>query len=787
MLFDMLGRGEAPGVAIIGLACRFPGANSAERYWANLLAGLDCIARTDAPDSANGYVGAAGRLDAVDRFDAEFFRTPPVEASVTDPQQRILLEVASEALEDAGYAGVADLDVGVFAGSGTNHYLTEYVLPNAARRPELDEVRTALGNKPDFLAPRIAFKLGLSGPSLTVQASCSTGLTSVVLACQALAAGDCALALAGGVSLLMPDTDGYEYREGGVFSRDGYCRPFDQDADGTVPGAGAGIVVLKRDDLAREARDHRRVVIRGWAVNNDGGSRGGFTVPNVEGQSRVIRRALRRAGAQPGDIGYVEAHGTATAIGDVVEIEALRRVFAAEDLPPASCEIGSVKANIGHTDAASGVAGLIKAAFAVEQRTIPANPHFHTANPELRLDRTPFHVSAETISWRDDRPPLAGVSSFGIGGTNAHVILERASSTPAGPPERVRQLIVLSARSEDELGELRRRLGEWLARQQTLEAEDLADIGFTLAVGRATFPWRWATTAGTAEELTTALADARAPSLAANRLTLAVTGGPEELAAAAEPGDPLLVEVAATLTSTVPSLADDGPVPSALRHVLSLTHALRALGLSFARIDAPEWLEPALSWSVQGEDPAAAPSAVVDCEALARARTGADLPPAVCDATISPGVELAEVLEALWTAGAEPDWSRYWDNSRRGRRSLPSYPLRRERFWLERIPAQTPEMVPAQAPIAAGTPIGEVVATTWREVLELDAIGTDAHFSDDLGGDSILALEIVARLTEQFGVELPPDLLVVAPTIAQSTTRIEGLLDERSDGDGSTG
>ena len=323
---------HAPPIAVIGMAARFAGADNVEQYWTNLVEGVESTSRHASdgvvPESGGSgrFVRSVAKVDNIESFDADYFRIQPTEAVIMDPQQRVLLEVAAEALDDAGYAGEHDSVVGVFVGSGENHYFREYVAPAEARAGRAGDVRITLANEKDFLAPRLAFKLGLSGPAITVQTGCATALSAVALACSALAAGDCDIALAGGVSLLMPDVDGYTYTEGGILSADGRCRAFDAGASGTIPGSGAGIVVLRRESDALADRDHRRAVIRGWALNNDGGSRGGFTVPNIDGQEAVIRAALARADIKPDQVGYVETHGTGTAIGDPIEFEALRRV-----------------------------------------------------------------------------------------------------------------------------------------------------------------------------------------------------------------------------------------------------------------------------------------------------------------------------------------------------------------------------------------------------------------------------------------------------------------------------
>ncbi len=775
---------HAPPIAVIGMAARFAGAENVEQYWTNLVEGVESSNRSTGADAgrehgvSNGQlVQAVARLDDIESFDAEHFRIQPTEAVIMDPQQRVLLEVAAEALEDAGYAGEHDCVVGVFVGSGENHYFREYVAPTEARAGRSGDVRITLANEKDFLAPRLAFKLGLNGPAITVQTGCATALTAVALACSALAAGDCDIALAGGVSLLMPDVDGYTYTDGGILSADGRCRAFDAKASGTIPGSGAGVVVLRRESDARADRDHRRAVIRGWAVNNDGGSRGGFTVPNIDGQEAVIRAALVRADIKPDQVGYVESHGTGTAIGDPVEFEALRRVFATDGRPAGSpLTLGAVKPNIGHTDAAAGVAGLIKAALAVERATIPGTLHFSSPNPEIDLDATPFTLTSETRSWDTEGPRIAGVSSFGLGGSNAHVVLESAPAAPAASAPRPRHVLALSARSDDELNRMRERLAD---RIETAPVDDaaLADIAYTLGVGRTRFARRWAAVVTDSAD---AVAQLRAPVEAERptaRWALAIHGTPDELAARGErlfATEPLLRSALTDLTGQV-ELGGLAPQRAGALTALGVARALLRLGLTFARVDAPKWARPAAQWLTAGADTATLDAALDACTADADAgsvREGAGR------IIVGPSFDLADVAAAAWRAGVAIDWAAYYGDESRGRVPLPTYPFTRRRFWLER-PAAQPESTQSAAPTATradSVNITEFVERVWLDVLGVERIEHDAHFLDGLGGDSLHAVEIGARLNEELGLDLPIDLPFIAPTIEATSTYIEQAL-----------
>ncbi|MEU3662052.1 beta-ketoacyl synthase N-terminal-like domain-containing protein [Streptomyces sp. NPDC032940] len=774
----------APPIAVIGMAARFPGAENVEQYWTNLVDGVESSNRPSAYDSGladgarNGqFVQAVARLDGVDLFDAEHFRIQPTEAVVMDPQQRVLLEVAAEALEDAGYAGDRDGVVGVFVGSGENHYFRDHVAPAEAGAGRSGDVRVTLANEKDFLAPRIAFKLGFNGPAVTVQTGCATALTAVALACSALAAGDCDIALAGGVSLLMPDVEGYTYTDGGILSADGRCRAFDARASGTIPGSGAGVVVLRRESDARAARDHRRAVVRGWAVNNDGGSRGGFTVPNIDGQEAVIRAALARADVKPDQVGYVETHGTGTAIGDPVEFEALRRVFATAGRPAgSSLTLGAVKPNIGHTDAAAGVAGLIKAALAVERATIPGTLHFSSPNPEIDLDATPFSLTSQTRPWDTGGPRIAGVSSFGLGGSNAHVVLESAPAAPPASAPRPRHVLALSARSDDELERMRERLADRLEAAPA-DGAALADVAYTLGVGRARYARRWA---AVVTDCADAVARLRAPAEAGRptaRWSLAIHGTPDELAAT---GERLLADepsVRSALAGLTGRAGLDGLAPerAGALTALGVARALLRLGLTFARVDAPAWARPAAQWLTTGADPATLDAALDACTADADAgsvREGAGR------IVVGPAFDLADVAAAAWRAGVAVDWAAYYGDEPRGRVPLPTYPFTRRRFWLDRPePQAEPDRSPAPTATRSDTTdVTAFVERVWLGVLGVERIAHDAHFLDDLGGDSLHAVEIGARLNEELGLDLPIDLPFIAPTIEAASTYVEQAL-----------
>jgi len=484
------------------MAGRFPSARNLDELWRNLCAGVESIelfsleeleASGLAPEGLDDprFVRAGGILEDIEQFDASLFDFNPREAELTDPQHRLLLEVAHEVLERAACdPDTFDGNVGVFAGASLSTYFLEQVL----RHPEVlasSGLQALMGSDKDFLAPRISFKLNLRGPSITVQTACSTSLVAVHMACQSLQDYQCDLALAGGSSVRIPQRSGYWYQEGGIFSPDGHCRPFAKDAAGTVAGSGVGMVALKRLEDAVTDGDHIHAVIRGSAVNNDGFAKVGFTAPSVEGQTAVITEALSVAGLPAKTIGYLEAHGTGTALGDPIEVTALTHAYEEEDgrsAPAGSCALGSIKGNIGHLDAAAGIAGLIKTVMVLERAEIPPSLHCEEPNPRIDFASGPFRVNTALTPWKDQGVPRrAAVSSFGLGGTNAHAVLEEAPRPWVSGPSRRWQLLQLSARTDSALEAATDNLARHL---EDAPEQPLADVAHTLRRGRRRFEHR---------------------------------------------------------------------------------------------------------------------------------------------------------------------------------------------------------------------------------------------------------------------------------------------------------
>jgi amino acid adenylation domain-containing protein len=500
------------GVAIVGMAGRFPGARSVEELWSNLIEGRECISRF-APEQLDPsipadlrahprYVAARGVMADAERFDAAFFGISPAEALLMDPQQRVLLELCWNALEHAGvdparFAG----SIGVYAGTSNNTYRKRVEARQDLLRAA-GEFAAMLANEKDYAATRVAHRLDLHGPALSIHTACSTSLVAVAQAWYALMSWQCDLALAGGINIVVPQESGYVPVEGGMESADGHCRPFDAQASGTVFSSGGGVVALKRLSDALESGDTIWAVIRGVAVNNDGGDKASFTAPSVRGQAMAIRQALACADVSADSIQYVEAHGTGTQLGDPIEVEALTRAWREDTQAKQYCWLGSAKGNLGHLIAAAGVTGLIKTCLSLHHGRIPPTLHYQRANPEIDFEASPFKVADHEIEWpRNGISRRAAVSSFGVGGTNAHVILEEA---PAIEPRKVQDdggsrpaLLVLSAHDE---GALQRRADELAQALRDYRDEQLPDIAATLALGRKPMRVRGAVVAHSIEE-----------------------------------------------------------------------------------------------------------------------------------------------------------------------------------------------------------------------------------------------------------------------------------------------
>ncbi|XVS67695.1 beta-ketoacyl synthase N-terminal-like domain-containing protein [Actinosynnema sp. CA-299493] len=759
-------------IAVIGLACRVPGASSVDGFWRNLAGGVDSatfltdeqVASGAAPDLATDprYVPAGQFLDGVELFDAAAFRITDDEAEILDPQHRLFLECSLEALESAGYRpGDDSAAIGVYAGAGMNTYLLHNLRDRYRMASSAQRYRMMLAGDKDFLAMRVSYKLDLRGPSMSVNTACSTSLVALHAACVALLGGDCDVALAGAVSLNLSQGAGYLHQEGMVLSPDGRCRAFDERAAGTVHGSGVGVVVLKRLADALADGDFVHAVVKGTAVNNDGAAKAGFTAPSAAGQAAVIRAAQQVADVTPSSITYVEAHGTGTPLGDPVEVAALNEAFAGSPHP--GCALGSVKTNVGHLDAAAGMAGLIKVILQLRHRTLVPSLHFATPNPRVDFASGPFHVNARLTEWKSDGPLRAGVSCFGVGGTNAHAVLEQAPPRPPGTPSGGPQLLVLSARSETALDRLTTDLARHLKRHPDLSP---ADVAHTLAVGRSAHRHRRALVCSDLRDaaLTLALGDA------ARVVTGDVDGPVAVVFAVADrlvdggghavelyrrlPAYRALVDAVVGNGEEALSAGDDRA--AFLAH-LALARLLGDWGVRIARFEGGD-----VARRVADASTAEVPEDLV-----------AGTRPVVFDPWArEPGTaSLLHAIGELWAAGAEVDWSLVRGAGRRV--PLPTTPWERTRHWVE----------PDVAVVGAGTGdglrerlerapeehrLGVLIDFVSREVSRV--LGREEPADPDrnlfeLGLDSLILIDITARLGDELRARVEASAFVEHPTI----------------------
>ncbi|HGM5168624.1 TPA: SDR family NAD(P)-dependent oxidoreductase [Serratia marcescens] len=691
-------------IAIVGASCRVPGATNLEQFWSLIAEGrvaieqfsIDAARRAGVAEeivTSPGFVPSNGTLNDIELFDARFFGIAPSQAAMMDPQQRIFLECVHEALEHAGHGNIHGPRVGIWAGSATVDYLIDHVQDRLDRTSPNRFLQHWVGVDKDYLATQVAYRLNFGGPAITLQTACSTSLVAVVNAVQGLLSYQCDFAVAGGVCIALPQQQGYIYEEGSILSANGACRPFTSESNGTVFGNGAGVVLLRRLEDALEDGDNILAVVRGSAVNNDGAARVGFTAPGGRGQREVISNALAFSDIDGESIGYVETHGTGTMVGDEVELTALMATLGGQRTADKRCALGTLKANIGHLNAAAGVCGLIKASLVVNRAEIPAAVGSERAIDSLQADAT-FYLPTTTESW--DAPiRRAGVSSFGIGGTNAHVVLESSSSRELRKPQTV-PLLLLSARGE-ELRELSANYARLLHDTPDISLEDVC---FTAAIGRHHWEWRAAFRADSHEQLIAALENYAAARPDDTIVSSEIASRPPEVSFAFG-GDNLdiMLEQAQTWLGhgiTPASVCAIGDGVFAAAYVTGALTLEQAQSRNFDVTAKPEslWISAVSSLPVES-DQAVREELTVATGSLAGAETalaavsakfilelgnqplGLNVPGAV---SLDPAA--TETLATLWSAGVALDLNRFYRNG--NRLALPTYPYQRQRHWLER-------------------------------------------------------------------------------------------------------
>ncbi len=860
-------------VGVVGIACRFPGAPTLEKFWQNLQEGRETTTLfSDEELVAEGvdprllsdpcYVKAGQILPDIDLFDADLFKITSDEAEILDPQQRQFLECVVEALESAGYdPEIFPGSIGVYAGVGMNTYLLRNLIERYRAASPLDRYRLMLAGDKDFLATRVSYKLNLRGPSVNVNTACSTSLVAVHMACLSLLSGECDMALAGSAHIKVPQVEGYLFQEGMIFSRDGHCRAFDAQAQGTILGNGVGVVLLKRLKDAVADGDWIHAIIKGTSINNDGSRKVSYTAPSVEGQAATIAEAQMLSGCGADTISYVEAHGTGTALGDPVEVAALRRAFSLGTTRRSYCAIGSVKTNVGHLDAAAGMAGLIKTCLMLHHKCLVPSLHFKEPNPEIGLEGSPFYVNTALTKWEANGfPRRAGVSSFGIGGTNAHVVLEESAARHPSPSKRDSQLLVVSARSPKMLETTANELARYLRQHSEF---DLADVAYTLSLGRRPYAYRLALTCRDHRDaaLTLTLGDqdrvlkgsvknepckvvfvfndclldhgTRAAELydmlpafrkAVDNVVVALGAEAagdaaallrKEDSIASLIGQYALAEVWRSWNVRPSALIGFGagelvaaclagcfPIAVALDVARSWRRGRPARDFSPAVLEFPLWSNSAGRWIDAGEATypatwASVPAMGMDPDAcVARLLDGTGQIPLAIepegDKAAGSGLEaLLRSVGQLWTNGVEINWRALYSDERRGRVPLPARPFERRRYWVDPAdradtasPAPSPKLQRRVDAAPGNLRVQLVIDFIQTEIARVLGTGTsvmpDADTNlFDFGIDSLILIEIAARLTTEMDHAVSPSGFVDHYTIRAFATNLITSLGSR--------
>ncbi|MFI6321618.1 beta-ketoacyl synthase N-terminal-like domain-containing protein [Nonomuraea sp. NPDC050556] len=778
-------------IAVVGISVRLPGASDTGSYWELLRDGRETARRITPPELDAAGVLAAERddpryvpiwsgIEGAEKFDAGLFGLTEREASLLDPQHRVFLECAWSALEDAS---VEELHLGgpvaVYASCGINQYLFENLLPNAELVRATGRLSMSVSSDKDNIATRASYKLGLTGPSLAVQTNCSSALVGLHHAVNALLNYEADAAVVGAASVKCALPRGYRHELDGVNSPDGRCRSFDASANGYFVGDGAGALVLRRRADVEASGDRIYAVIKATAVNNDGAAKVSFTAPSRSGQVAVIRSALRLAAVEPSSVQYVEANGSATLMGDAIEVAALTEAYGDRaDSEPLL--IGSVKPNIGNLDTASGLASLVKAVLALYYSELPASLHYKEPNPQTGLADGPVRVNATHTAWPDvDGPRRAAVSSFGVGGTNVHVILEQAPTPPPVPAVTPRPALLLYSGDDAEAaGLVRDRLATHLA----ATGDRLADVAYTTQVGRRALTHRGFALVPTGTDPVAALV-ASAASLVGEQpqFGLVLAGTPMELA------HPALTQRCGAAAS---SLGGFEPVLEGYLTWYGIARLLADCGLELS--------------AATGVGVGAVSASVIDGRLSLAAgadaiRTGnypdpAPLPGGVTPLEFGHGDLEAELLHALgtaWSAGVPVHWSALHTGSEPRRVALPGYPFRRVRCWID-PPSTIADAAAAIGPVLAvrpavptalvapRTPLENVIADVWRRRLGIAAVGVNDSFLA-LGGDSLNAAQVLGELNDLFVVELSLRTFLTSPTVEELAILIDNQLREAAE------
>ena len=723
-------------IAIVGMNLRFPGISTEEEFWEILKDGIDNLTlKEGVKDKKNGFIPVHSTLENTELFDRELFGYTKREAELMDPQHRIILQCAWELLEKAGYNPSAYVGlIGLFAGVSTSTYLMNNLMSHNDIIKSAGDLQLSILNEKDHFVGKIAYKLNLKGPCVTVQTVCSTSLVATHLACQSLLNGECDLAMAGGVTVRYPQENGYEFYQGGVVSSDGHVHAFDQDATGTVYSDGLGILLLKRMEDALEDGDTIRAVIKGSAVNTDGGDRVGYTAPGVNGQLAAIIEAQMVSQVPVESIGMVEAHGSGTPLGDGIELDALIQAFEASTAEKSFCALGSVKTNIGHTQNASGVAGIIKAVLALEHKQIPASLNCPNPSEKLGFDETPFYVNTFLTDWvEEDHPRRAGVSSFGLGGVNAHIVLEEAPEQETecqDEMEKVSETYCLSARTQSALVTMIENHIDYIGKHKGL---NLKDAAITLKTGRMSFKYRAAVNFEDEESLLAGLETIK------KHIELYGAKPEKNLSYT-------LGEVSVTSFEELRKEADTNKLlEEALKTLCDENGIQVSVAASWSEKDQDQFAQKVLARYLENQFP--------DMEET----EDGIIQLGFCAGTAPTRIHLENLLSQVWEYGYEMDWNTFYENKQYHHIGLPTYPFEMEKYFIEPADNEsvTSNINQTEEPVEITLEnVQSKIRKIWLEKLGLETINDNDNFFQ-LGGHSLLVTQVIFAVNSAYKIDFP--------------------------------
>ena len=757
---------DSDDIAIIGLACRFPKSNTPEEFWSHLINNEELIQKVGQDNKENNYIASKAYIEGFEYFDADLFKVSPREAKFIDPQQRILLECAWECFESACYnPEINNIKTGVFVGGNTSHYFLQHLLPQikSQQLSGQDEMLILVNNANDYLASRLAYTFNLTGPCISLQSACSTSLLAIYQACQALLSYQCDQTLAGGVSITLPNHQGYHYTPDSIYSPDGHCRPFDHKASGTVFGDGGALILLKRYSDALRDKDPIHAVIKAVTANNDGNEKANYFTPSKSGQSSVISEAISFADVPVESIGYIETHGTGTQIGDPIEINALKNAFSRFTEKKQFCAIGSVKSNIGHLNSAAGIAGLFKTIFCVKNKIIPATLHYKKENQYLDLENSPFYVvSDKNKQWEPQGKALAGLSSFGIGGTNVHLILQEEKSVSKTSIEKEHAYFFpLSGASKLALKEVAKQL---IKRIQGYDI-NLSELSYSLQVGRKGLQYRSSIVAADKIDLVRQLTDFSEVLPNEKKITWIfpqIIPDANFCSQKLLETTPLLIENWRKIKKKLPEkVIESTPTTTLFQTTIALS--LISMGIVPEEVlvghNSNEFINLLTHLELffkEATQLLKVTKPLEESNSINKTEAGIVFDKKFINSMINLSNPFLDLLSRSWNDGHNLNFNILYGENHPQKVSLPTYPFQRKKFWIELTVPETPPLIGpeiAEQSCCAENEIESQVLSFFEQSLELDKIDSSLDLFT-LGGDSLIALEIADKVRNEFDIEV---------------------------------